>query len=604
MPPRSHINYFYFAVFFLVLSFTHVFQVFLIENVGQYERLFYVGYALGQCLLETGILILIGQILRVRFSWKINRIFVVAMFIVLLIHTVDFPLVRIMDMTVWYALDFVLAESWANFVEMLKASNVSLISWVVAGVVVCLIPMVGVVLFKVADRASKKRPVYLSFPTVAISLFSVALVMTILDYHMVGFNNEKMVKSLPWKTTLFSGSLPTVVLDKALARKLPEHDYLVELENSQIRAVRKPNIYLFIVESLREDFLTPGIAPHLTDFREESGKFSRSISAANATQFSWFSIYHSVHAFHWENREHWERGSLPLQILKKAGYQIDVLSAARLSYYNMGERILGKDHQLADTFQVFDDFEENHEKDAAAIKTLLQNQETEGHVFLVFLDSTHFDYSYPEDAAIMAAPSGIDYFGVACRNGIAGVRQRYCNAVHFIDTLLGQFLSQVDSRAVVVVTGDHGEEFLEQENIFHASNLSMMQTRVPIYCKLGHTVPHSQELAAHVDIFPTILHHVLGENCFSHWFDGESLLEPRKNNFAISSRYNASRPPFEFLIYDGSHQLIGRFDQEKDIFHSKNLHLVSLKDETNQSLEIHPQRVREDFKDAIDQLFK
>jgi hypothetical protein len=604
MQVRPHVNYFYFAVFFVILSFTHVFQVFLIEGVEQQERFFYVIYSLGQCFLETGILILASQILKNRFSWKINRIFVIAMFIILLIHTVDFPLVRIMDMTVWYALDFVLAENWANFVEMLKASNVSLVSWVIAGLIACLVPLVGVLLFKIADRASRKRPIYLSNRALSISLFSVALVLTTLDYNIGVANNEKLLKALPWKGTLFSESLPTVILDRSLAKKSPEQDYLAELENSSLEVVVKPNIYLFIVESLREDFLTPGIAPYLTDFREESGKFNRSISAANATQFSWFSIYHAVHAFQWGNRQHWEKGSLPLQILKKIGYQIHVLSAARLVYYNMEERILGKDHQLADTYQIFDNFEANHEKDTATIQALLQNKETEGHVFLVFLDSTHFDYSYPKEAAIMIAPSGIDYFGVACRNGIAGVRQRYCNAVHFIDSLLGQFFNQVDSKAVVVVTGDHGEEFLEQENIFHASNLSMMQTRVPIYCKLGQTVPHPQELAAHVDIFPTILHHVLGENLFGHWFDGESLLEPRKNNFTISARYNASRPPFEFLIYNGQHQLIGRFDQEKDIFQSKSLHLVSLKDESNQSLIIHPQSVKDEFEGAMDQLFR
>ena len=154
--------------------------------------------------------------------------------------------------------------------------------------------------------------------------------------------------------------------------------------------------------------------------------------------------------------------------------------------------------------------------------------------------------------------------------------------------------------AVVVFTGDYGEEFFEQEHIFHASNLSSMQIHVPLYFRLGAHRNNPRQMASHLDIFPTILDHVLGHPHFASWFDGESILRPAKKNFALATRYNGSRSPCEFLIHTGKEHLIARFNKKN----VSALEIISHRDDKDQPLEIKLDQIESNFKLPLEMLFK
>jgi len=280
----------------------------------------------------------------------------------------------------------------------------------------------------------------------------------------------------------------------------------------------------------------------------------------------------------------------------------------------MQERVFGQDSSVANTLQVFGQGEEreSHENDSECIATLMQDlsKYPEGHVFIVFLESTHFGYSWPQQETVFPVLGELDYLKLSCFNDeVEVVKNRYQNEAPFVDGLFGQFLKKLETvpggeEAVVVFTGDHGEEFLEQGHIFHASNLSSMQTHVPLYFRFGTSSPKaSREIVSHLDIFPSIIDHVLGDTTFTSWFDGESILRSPKNHFAIATRYNGSRSPYEFLIHTGNDQLIARFENPSAIFKSNALEIISRKDKKNQSLEINTEHVKDDFKKAFDALF-
>ncbi len=155
---------------------------------------------------------------------------------------------------------------------------------------------------------------------------------------------------------------------------------------------------------------------------------------------------------------------------------------------------------------------------------------------------------------------------------------------------------------MVVFTGDHGEEFFEQQHVFHASNLSSMQIHVPLYFRLG-TAVASRDMASHLDIFPTILDHVLGHPHFASWFDGESILRPSKKNFTVATRYNGCRSPFEFLIHTGKEHFIARFNKKGAIFKSRALEIISHRDEEDQPLDVHLDQIKNNFKLPLEMLF-
>jgi membrane-anchored protein YejM (alkaline phosphatase superfamily) len=132
-----------------------------------------------------------------------------------------------------------------------------------------------------------------------------------------------------------------------------------------------------------------------------------------------------------------------------------------------------------------------------------------------------------------------------------------------------------------------------------------MQTHVPLYFRLGTALPsRERKISSHLDIFPTILDHVLGHTYFESWFDGESILRPSKKKFAVSTRYNASRSPFEFLIHTGKDQLIVRFDKPYNIFESHSLKIISRKDANDRPLAVDLDRIKDDFKTPLEMLFK
>ncbi len=617
MKERQPVNYIYFGILFLVLSALHIFHLFLIENSTGLNRFFYSLHAIGQSGIEVLILMVISLFLN-RFSKVLSTFFVMATFLLFLAHLIDFPLVRIMGMSIWYAFDMMKSESIGNFIELLLATHTPMIYWVLAGIAALLIPLLGIAFFRSTDRLAQKKPIYVSSAAVGMSLFTAFLFLSMFDIKIgklaTPTENSHFLETLPWKTTLFPCSAPRLEVGQ-LFHKPSENEYHSYLQTVDVKQAKKPNIFLFVAESLREDFITEAVAPALSSFRKSNIAFPHALSGANGTQLSWFSIFHSVYPFHWEHREPdvWKQGSLPLQILKKAGYQIHVYSASRLQFYHMDERLFGKEHSLADSLRVFglDEERESHENDSECMATLTQDLSLyeEGHVFVVFLESTHFGYSWPQEQSLLPAPGNLDYLGLACSNDpIEGVKNRYRNAIHFIDGLFGKFLEKLTSapggnEAVVVFTGDHGEEFFEHEHIFHASNLNSMQTHVPLYFRLGSSTDHpSREISSHLDIFPTVLDHVLGHPHFESWFDGESILRPSKKNFAISTRYNASRSPFEFLIHTGKEHIIARFDNQGAIFKSNALEIVSTRDEKNQPLEAG--RIKDHFKLPFETLFR
>ena len=516
---QRSVNYIFFGILFAVLSFLHIYQIFLVASGSLLHRCFYSIYALGQCFIEVGVLLMLGHFLVRRFPRSFHPIFIVSTFVIFMIHLFDFPLVRIMGWSIWYVLDFVAAESLDNFMEMLIASNITLKTWFVAGVAALLLPVLGVLFFRVTDRIAQKKAMRVSYPWTAISLMAVMLFLSLFDFRtgpMISPDDDSyFLRALPWKTTLFTEPFPVIAMPGKMRLPLEKQD----IAHLKLSAAKKPPIFLFVIESLRADHITPEIAPALAEFKEQNVSFDRSFSGANGSQNSWYSIFHSRYPFDWQHDT--SSGSLPLQILKQAGYKIHVYSSARLAYYQMEDILFGKNKYLADSF--FDASHGGacpaHQSDNECMGKLLEDMShfhlDEGHVFVIFFDSTHFDYSWPHAESSPFGPivDQINYVKVAFnQENLEGIKNRYCNAIFYLDSLFSQFWHKIESHssAAVIVTGDHGESFYEDGHLFHASSLSRVQTRVPILMRFGATpLPHEKSrLTSHVDIFPSILNYV------------------------------------------------------------------------------------------------
>lgn len=605
---EKSINYWFFGFYFLLISTLHIVHLLLKPSAA-----IWCVDAIGQCALETILLMILAKTLTLYIPFIIN-IVGLSLFLILA-HILDFPLVRLMDISFWFALNFMLQEGGDNILELLYASNISLSNWILLFFGAIIILISSVLCFKKTQYWSDKIPLYLSFNSLIVlaggSFFLlcgwdfVTLDRKILD------NMQAYQKILPWKTTFFVKEKEYLEVDQPIL--VLQEQNLLEIEKIHLDV--KPDIYLFIVESLREDFINREIAPHLNSFKEQSLSFKLALANANATHLSWFSLFYSQLPFHWNSvlLKQKAMGSPFLQTLKANGYRIHVYASSRLGYYGMEERLFGRNRVLIDKIVTQDSVSvPTYLKDQAVVNCLIEDmqQNKGGRVFITFLDSTHLDYSWPLEKRSVFEPVDptLNYLKALSNNKeyLEKIKNRYRNALHFVDTLFGKFFTvlELDKDALVVITGDHGEEFYEQGHLFHASHLSYPQVHVPLYYRLGSDPKWCgrtlDRLSSHMDIFPTLFHYLLKKPLIGN-YGGQSVLEESYWPYVVITRFNACFSPTEFCIHDKEYKAI--FRAEKDVFSCRRLQLIDIKTLHDGLLTNKNQILEERFKPALQKVF-
>ena len=606
-------NYFYFGLLFSLLAFLCISSILTQEDFGG-SRIFFILYSLGQAILEVILFIFAGWIIRRFFSNFWFLLFIAFTFTVLLLHLIDFLLERFLHFTLWETVQFVFDESFKNFLNMLDASGIPFWLWICGFGFLVFIPIIGILLYTFTEWLAKKHPLGISLEMIVQAIFCIPVALFLWDCSTSHIIHREahfaLIKTLPWKKTFFRPHAPKLRLQKTFASPSSESLVLDQISSFHGEAASLPNIYLFIVESLRDDFIIPSIAPTLSEFRDNSIHTPLSLSNANATQISWFSIFHSNFPYYWKSLQlnNWKSGSPALQLLRKLGYSIHVYSSANLSYYGMDELIFGENHQLASTFRTFPHPlpKEAWNSDQETLSAFASTQHpSEGQCIIFFWDATHFDYSWPKNVSTRFTPVAkeMNYFqAYLCKRQVESIKNRYRNSVNFIDGLFGQFLALLppSDPSIIVFTGDHGEEFFEHGHLFHLSQLCDVQTQVPLYFKLPTTASTLPLFSSHMDLFPTIIHSLTG---VQPPLNGQSLFATNRWPYAVLARYNASRTPTDLCFHNGTHKLIVH---SKDFFHSHTLDILSLRTAQDRLFNDYkddlPQWVYEKFGDAFSRL--
>ena len=621
------INYIYYGLYFFVFSSIQIYHVFLVESSNLFSKWIY-GISAGlESFIEVLVMAFISSWLLSCGRNVLHRLYILFTIALLFCRVIDFLLVRLMDISIWYGIEFVFQETLSNFIELLYATNIQMSVWIGGGLAIIGMFFLGFLAFFFSEKICQKRPLLCLgknlFGIVVLSSSLLILSELFLHLHQDPKEASDYVKALPWKKTFLSYQSDLITVGNYL-KKVPEDPLQMGDADSNLFSLqRKPDIFLFIVESLREDFLTREVTPTLVDFKEENTSFKEALSIANATHISWFSIFYSMYPFYWTKYQpnSWTKGSHSLSLLKKMGYQINVYSASRLSFYSMDKVLFGENGVAVDNLREFQSKETipPYKADAMAIEQLCQDvklgNQQGGRVFVVFLDSTHFDYSWPEEESSLFNPieEKINYLKLSyARDNIPEIKNRYRNALNYVDGLFGSFQRTLQEKgiwedSVVVFTADHGEEFNEYGHMFHASTLSTPQIQIPLYIKLGSDKTsmslNSTKQASQMDIFPTLFHYLTGEDKKESMLQGESLFTKNPKPYVIGARYNAGRAPYQFYVQSGSYRMNLEFCNRHDIFHCNTLKINSIEDENEDLVPFTLSFIHAHFQKALDELF-
>ena len=602
--PHRHprINYLYFGALYLLLTFLYASSVFTKENLSG-SRFFFFLYAMGQITLEVSLFIFLGWLVRRLFGRVWFALFIGGTFVCAIIHVIDFMINRVLDLSIWDALRvFILDETFENFLYLLDASGVPMWAWIFFAMSLLSLPLLGVGIYKLSDWVAKKKPFIAKREWFLQAFFCIPCAMFLWDYSASSIIHpdaySSFIKSLPWKLTFLHPSSVTFDLPGQLRAAKSEEELMAAIVQDPTALKSKPNIYLFVIESLREDFITPEIAPNLAQFKQESVHFENALSNGNGSHLSWFSIFHSQFPYFWREYQlqKWKMGSPALNLLKKWGYKVRLYTSAQLGYYGMEELIFGDHRHLVDAYQPFHHAAPLHACDSD--KTAMEKLETdltdpalqEGQLCIVFLDGTHFGYSWPHHWKAKFVPFAKDFAYFKAFNSKTSrelIKNRYRNAIHYMDSLFAPFFKNLPKKqeSIIAILGDHGEEFFERGHLFHNSHLSHEQTNPPIYFKFGNgerPIP-SRKLVSQMDIFPSIADYLSGQPV--PFLEGHSIFDEKRWPYAVTARFNAGQTPYEFSLHNGKTKIIAQFRNRKEIFDSDSLRIISLKSCKDKSFE-------------------
>ncbi len=605
MAKKHHINinYLYFGIFLSIGIIISTLGILDVNNTSNYSKAFFLVFAYGQTILEVASFAILSLIIKKYMAKIIFNIFVAFTFVFFISHIIDLVLLKIMDMTVWDGLSIALDENLENLIEMLHTTGIPFFAWIIFGILILSLPFVGLFIYKLTDIFSQKRKIPLYHEHFIQMFLCIPLALFIWDFKASKSISPNIYdansRALPWKITFVQPDILKTKTKLVLKKSKSEKEILDIIDKKDLKVDKKPNIYIFVIESLRNDYITFEIAPNLTKLKNENISFERSLANANGTHISWFSFFYSAYPFLWKDYQNrrWSCGSTSLYILKKMGYKINVFSAPELKYYSMKEALFGKNLYLCDTFKLFPHYYpiEACDSDKMVMQHMEKYLKNDSNVYIAFLDSTHFLYSWPKDFETKFIPiSDTQTFNIyGSKDNVHLLKNRYKNSIYYIDYLIGNFLDLLKKKnlfddSIIIVIGDHGEEFYEQGHLFHASHLSSQQTNVPIFLKFGKNkrkIP-KRDIICHLDIFPSVFDYIFDKNQFKDCLKGTSIFEKNESAFVVTARYNASRAPIEFFIHDKDKKLNFRFTNKKKIFKKQHLEILSLKDAEDNEIDI------------------
>ncbi|MEP7117388.1 MAG: sulfatase-like hydrolase/transferase, partial [Acidobacteriota bacterium] len=268
-------------------------------------------------------------------------------------------------------------------------------------------------------------------------------------------------------------------------------------------APRRPHIFLFVIDSLRRDYVSPynpavTFTPAIGRFAAENVAFERVFTRYGATGLSVPSIWVGGMILH----KQYVQPFAPMNSLYKLLAHEDYTSW--LSRDNIVDAIVPHDHEgpALDTTRAIKDF--RFCDTAAEITTRLDSLKPDGPPV--------FAWALPQDIHI----SAITREGAATiDDGDYGAFYKpYASRMKRIDTCFGQFVDGLKARglyddSVVILTADHGDSLGEEGRWGHAYTLfpEILQVplimHVPAWFRASHDTDPRQ-LAFTTDITPTL----------------------------------------------------------------------------------------------------
>lgn len=302
------------------------------------------------------------------------------------------------------------------------------------------------------------------------------------------------------------------------------------------------NIIWLTSESLRADMLDEKVMPNTWQFAANAARYTRNYSGGNGTRMGVFSMFMGMPGNYWFPFMQARRGAAIIDVLQQQKYQTSFYTSALFSYPEFDQTIFAQ--VPADQLHTIKKGQTGWENDRDNVSNLLSfidSRDTAKPFFtFMFFESPHARYYFPE-SSVIARPyrDDLNYATLSkeqLRKDIIPIKNRYINSVHHLDMQFGrifEYLKQHDllDNTIVVINGDHGEEFMEHGFWGHNSTFVDEQVRTPLVIYTPNMKPLvSNQLTSHMDLVPTLMPLLGVTNPSTDYATGVNLLAGEKRN--------------------------------------------------------------------------
>jgi membrane-anchored protein YejM (alkaline phosphatase superfamily) len=308
-----------------------------------------------------------------------------------------------------------------------------------------------------------------------------------------------------------------------------------------------PNIVLVVIDSWRFDTFGERNTPNIARFARNAATFTQHYSGGNATRIGVFSLFYSIPGTYWHRVLNEGKGPVIVHELLDQDYDIEVFRSTPIFSPEFDRTVFAE----VPNVRVRSDGANPAEWDrdlTEDFKQFLRRRTTRQPFFaFLFYDAPH-SFEFPPDYPLQFQPSlaDLNYFALNQQSDPRPFFNRYRNSVHYDDSLVGEALQTINAagisdNTVIIITGDHGQEFNDNGDNFwgHNSNFSRYQTGVPfIWYQPGRPPAVYQHRTSHFDVMPTVLSEVLGCSVpFDQISVGTPLFDPSPREVMVMSAY-------------------------------------------------------------------
>lgn len=330
------------------------------------------------------------------------------------------------------------------------------------------------------------------------------------------------------------------------AMKSQTRDLRYPLNPIQTDSSAELNVLILLLDSWNLMAKDSTVMPHLAEFSKSSLNFRNHYSGSNGTRTGVFSIFYGIPGLYWYDILGANLGPVMMDQFIDREYEVALFASASLGSPPFDRTVFARVNDI----KLHTPGSGAHDRDVQITRDWLDfaNQyvvsgEKKPFFGFVFYDAMHAmthpdDFEGPFQPALKFAP----YEKLSNEMDPTTFVNLYKNVANFEDSLVNLVLTDLQvkgllEKTIVIITGDHGQEFNENKKGFwgHNGNYSVAQLGVPLLIRWPGMEPAEfDHWTSHYDIVPTMMQELF--HCTNETRDysiGKNLLDTTRRDWLI-----------------------------------------------------------------------